>query len=134
MMGGNRVNGRCPTCRLDFRRGDARKAEVILGCRRRRRRSPGGEESEGEEEEVEEGEGEEEQQMDVSDVRGSWGTKVSGWWVWVWVHACMHSRPPALTVHGAAENENTGDGAGGGGAAPAARRQVPRLLGVGRGA
>lgn len=80
MMGGNRSKGRCPTCRENFLRKDARKAEALAADDdRRRRHRPGGlsPRGEGSDEEAEGGGEEGDEQLDVSDVRGSWGTKVT---------------------------------------------------------
>jgi hypothetical protein len=70
MMRANRSKGRCPTCREEFLRKDARKAAAVAADGP----PPPPKGSDDDEEEDEE---DEEQQLDVSDVRGSWGTKVT---------------------------------------------------------
>lgn len=72
MMGANRSKGRCPTCREEFLRKDARKAAAVAADGPLPPKGSGGEGSDDDEEEEDE-----ERQLDVSDVRGSWGTKVT---------------------------------------------------------
>ena len=72
MLKGNKKSVKCPKCRAVYRRDEILQGEVVGGKRKKGDKDGKGGDEEDQEEDEESGE------LDVSDVRGSWSTKV-GW-------------------------------------------------------